>query len=128
VAEGKTFKVLLVEDEPNICELVQRLLADLDVEVDFCASGKDAIQRVQDQPYQLILMDVVLPEMDGITACRLLKGNAATASIPLFILTGKTKDSDLKAATDAGADGYIPKPFRGEDLSSLVRRLKQLLG
>jgi CheY-like chemotaxis protein len=62
--------------------------------------------------------------MDGITLCRLLKSEASTAGIPLYMLTAKAKKTDIEAATRAGADGYISKPFRGAELMELVERLR----
>jgi DNA-binding response OmpR family regulator len=68
---------------------------------------------------------VVLPQLDGISVCRLLKSEPATAHVPLYMLTGTTKRSDVESATRAGADGYIHKPFRGAELVALVERLRE---
>ena len=71
-----------------------------------------------------MLLDVVLPGMDGLTVCRLLKADPATAGVPLYMLTAKTRRADLEAALAAGANGYIHKPFRGSELIELVERLR----
>jgi two-component system phosphate regulon response regulator PhoB len=119
-----TFNILVVEDEPVICELIQKVLADPTVEVDCASNGAEGVKRAKSRRYHLILMDVVLPELDGVSACRLLKGDPKTAGVPLYMLTAKTKEADVEAATRAGADGYIVKPFRGSELKELVSRLR----
>ena len=88
----------------------------------------DGLKLARSRDFHLILMDIVLPQMDGITVCRMLKSDPRTASIPLYMLTAKTKKSDVENAAMAGADGYIQKPFRGADLMALVDRLRTKAG
>jgi len=118
------FHILLVEDEPVIRELVRSMLSDGTVEVVCAANGLEGLKLARSRPFQLILMDVVLPQMDGISACRILKSDPTTATVPLYMLTAKAKKSDMESATLAGADGYIHKPFRGAELMALVERLR----
>ncbi|MCE9667508.1 response regulator [Myxococcus stipitatus] len=118
------FHILLVEDEPVIRELVRSMLSDGTVEVVCAANGLEGLKLARSRPFQLILMDVVLPQLDGISACRILKSDPTTATVPLYMLTAKAKKSDMESATLAGADGYIHKPFRGAELMSLVERLR----
>lgn len=122
--EQKAFRILLVEDEPVIRELVKNMLSDGAVSVECAATGVEGLKLARTQEFNLILLDVVLPQMDGITVCRMLKGDPATASVPLYMLTAKTKKADVDTATRAGADGYIQKPFRGAELMDLVERLR----
>lgn len=119
------FHILLVEDEPVIRELVKSMLTEGPVEVEAAANGIEGLKLAKSRPFQLILLDVVLPQMDGITLCRLLKSDPATASTPLYMLTAKAKKADVETATRAGADGYIQKPFRGAELMDLVDRLRK---
>jgi CheY-like chemotaxis protein len=121
---GSSFRILLVEDEPVIRELVRSLLSESDVEVTAAVNGVEGLKLARTEPFDLILLDVVLPQMDGITVCRLLKADPVTAQVPCYMLTAKAKRSDVEAATKAGADGYIHKPFRGAELMELVARLK----
>ncbi|MBF5044363.1 response regulator [Aggregicoccus sp. 17bor-14] len=118
------FHILLVEDEPVIQELVRSLLSEEPVEVSCAGNGVEGLKLARSHPFQLILLDVVLPQLDGISVCRILKSEPATARIPLYMLTGTTKRSDVESATRAGADGYIHKPFRGAELTDLISRLR----
>ena len=122
--QGKSFAILLVEDEPVIRELVRSMLSDGEVTVECAETGADGLRLAKSQPFNLILLDVVLPQMDGISLCRMLKSDPLTSSIPLYMLTAKTKKVDMELATRAGADGYIVKPFRGAELMDLVARLR----
>ena len=124
MAEAHPFRVLLVEDEPVIRELVRSMLADGTVEVDCAANGAEGLKLAKSAAYDLILLDVVLPQMDGITICRLLKADPKTAKTPLYMLTAKAKKADVETATKAGADGYIHKPFRATELMDLIERLR----
>lgn len=118
------FRVLLVEDEPVIRELVRSLLTESDCEVETASNGLEGLKLARTQPFDLILLDVVLPQLDGISVCRMLKADADTAKIPLYMLTAKAKRSDVETALQAGASGYIHKPFRGAELMDLVSQLK----
>lgn len=121
---GRKFTILLVEDEPVIRELVRSMLSDGEVSVECAATGTEGLKLAKGGTFDLILMDVVLPQMDGITVCRLLKSDPATSGVPLYMLTAKTRRADVEMATRAGADGYIHKPFRGSELMDLVERLR----
>lgn len=118
------FHILLVEDEPVIRELVSSMLSDGSVDVVCAADGVEGLKLAKSRPFQLILMDVVLPQLDGVSVCRILKKDPSTASVPLYMLTAKAKKADMESATAAGADGYIQKPFRGTELMALVDRLR----
>lgn len=118
------FHILLVEDEPVIRELVRSMLSDGEVDVVCAANGVEGLKLAKSQPFHLILMDVVLPHLDGVSVCRILKSDPTTASVPLYMLTAKAKKADVASATQAGADGYIHKPFRGAELMALVERLR----
>ncbi|MBZ4419536.1 response regulator [Myxococcus sp. RHSTA-1-4] len=118
------FHILLVEDEPVIRELVRSMLSDGTVDVVCAANGLEGLKLARNGTFHLILMDVVLPQLDGISVCRILKSDPATAGVPLYMLTAKAKKSDMESATLAGADGYIHKPFRGAELMALVERLR----
>jgi CheY-like chemotaxis protein len=118
------FRILLVEDEPVIRELVRSMLSDDKVEVECAANGTEGLKLAKSQTFNLILLDVVLPLLDGISLCRMLKSDPHTAEVPLHMLTAKAKKSDIEAATKAGANGYIQKPFRGAELLDLVAKLR----
>lgn len=121
---SEPFRILVVEDEPVIRELVSSLLSEGGVEVECASNGAEGLKLAKSKRFDLILLDVVLPGMDGITVCRLIKADPKTASVPLHMLTGKARKADIETAERAGADGYIAKPFRGAELMDLVDRLK----
>jgi two-component system, OmpR family, phosphate regulon response regulator PhoB len=123
-----TFRILLVEDEPVIRELVRSMLTDGGVEVDTATNGVEGLKLARSKSFDLFLLDVVVPLMDGIALCRMLKAEPATANVPLYMLTAKARKADVEAATRAGADGYIHKPFRGAELMELVERTRNARG
>ena len=118
------FRILVVEDEPVIREFVRTLLGESDVEVVTAANGAEGLKLARTEKFDLILLDVVLPQLDGVTVCRMLKSDPSTAGVPLHMLTAKTKKADVETAMKAGANGYIQKPFRGAELMDLVDQLK----
>jgi DNA-binding response OmpR family regulator len=118
------FRILLVEDEPVIRELVSSMLSDGSVDVVCAEDGVEGLRLAKSRTFHLILMDVVLPQLDGVSVCRILKSDPETARVPVYMLTAKTKKADVESATLAGADGYIQKPFRGTELMALVDRLR----
>jgi two-component system, OmpR family, phosphate regulon response regulator PhoB len=122
---GNGFDILLVEDEPVIRELVRSMLADNEVRVDCASNGLEGLKLARTKTYDLILLDVVLPQLDGIAVCRLLRAEPATAQVPLYMLTAKTRKADVDIALAAGANGYIQKPFRSVELIDLVSRLRR---
>jgi two-component system, OmpR family, phosphate regulon response regulator PhoB len=121
MTDDAPFRILLVEDEPVIRELVRTMLTDGEVEVDCAKDGAEGIRLAKTEPRpDLVLLDIVLPGLDGISVCRMLKTDLVTAPIPIYMLTAKAKQSDVEASKRAGADGYIQKPFKGADLMELV--------
>jgi CheY-like chemotaxis protein len=121
---ARPFRVLLVDDEPVIRELVRTMLSSGTVEVEVTGDGAECIKLSHARPFDLVLLDIVLPGMDGFTVCRVLKSDPATARTPVYMLTAKAKQADLDAAKRAGADGYIQKPFKGVELMDLVEGLQ----
>lgn len=121
----KPFHVLVVEDEPVIRELVSTMLAGGEVTVSCVADGPGAIRAARGEPRpDLVLLDIVLPGLDGIAVCRVLKSDPATVDIPVHMLTARVRDADKDAAHRAGADGYLEKPFRAADLFALLDELR----
>lgn len=120
-----TFRVLLVDDEPVIRELVRTMLTTGKVEVEVAADGAECLRAAKTRPFDLILLDIVLPGLDGIAVCRLLKSDPTTSQVPIYMLTAKAKARDVETAKRAGADGYINKPFKGAELMDLVDALQQ---
>jgi CheY-like chemotaxis protein len=119
------FRVLLVDDEPVIRALVPAMLEGGGVEVRCVANGAQAIAEARRYQPDLILLDIVLPGMDGLSVCRMLKADPELDRVPVHMLTSRARPADHAAAGKAGADGFIQKPFRGQLLQDLVASLRR---
>ncbi len=121
-------KILIVEDERDIVDLLRYNLRDAGFKTDYVRNGADALQRAVDEQPDLILLDLMLPEVDGLIVCRLLKNDPRTRHIPIVMLTAKIEESDRVTGLELGADDYIPKPFSPREVvlrvSAVLRRLK----
>ena len=119
------FRVLLVDDEPVIRELVTAMLEGGGVEVRCVADGAKAVQEARVYRPDLVLLDIVLPGLDGLSVCRLLKADRELGDAAIHMLTARARDADHLEARRAGADGYIEKPFKGQALQALVESLRE---
>jgi two-component system phosphate regulon response regulator PhoB len=113
--------VLVVEDEEDIRELVSYNLLKEGYQVAGVTSGEDALALVGSKPPDLILLDLMLPGLDGVSVCRKLKNDPATQTIPVMMLTAKGEEPDIVAGLNVGADDYITKPFSPKVLLARVR-------
>ena len=114
-------KILIVEDERDIVELLRYNLQAAGFKTDYVRNGADALQRAVEEPPALILLDLMLPEVDGLIVCRLLKGDPRTKNVPIVMLTAKIEEEDRVKGFELGADDYIPKPFSPERWFSVLR-------
>lgn len=114
-------KILLVEDEEDIQEVVQYNLSKEGYRVEGVTSGEDAFKKVKEEAYNLIILDLMLPGMDGLEVCRILKNDGQTAHIPIIMLTAKGEESDIVLGLEFGADDYITKPFSPRVLIARIR-------
>jgi len=120
-----TFRILLVEDEPVIRDLVAEMLGGDGVNLRCAAGGAEALRDARRNRPHLVLLDIVLPDLDGFTVCRLLRGHAALREVPIYMLTARVRKADRESARRAGATGYIEKPFRAQQLQALVSRHRE---
>ena len=118
-------RILAVDDEPHILKLVAFSLKSGGYEVLEATDGLSAIHVDCAEQPDLVLMDVMMPALDGYEACRRLKADPETANIPVIMLTAKTQAAEQKTGLDAGASGYITKPFTPKDL---VAQVSEFLG
>jgi two-component system phosphate regulon response regulator PhoB len=116
-------KVLLAEDDPNIRRVAQVALARAGFVVSVVGDGIEALQLLEDELPDLIVLDGMMPKMDGLDACRRIKANPRTANIPVIILSARSQNADEHAARDVGAIAYIKKPFNALTLGAEVRAL-----
>ncbi|MEQ8174505.1 MAG: diguanylate cyclase [Syntrophomonadaceae bacterium] len=113
-------RILIVDDVPVNIKLLGELLRD-QYEIFVANNGTKAVQLAAEIKPDLILMDVMMPDMDGFTACRLLKGGRQTADIPLIFITARNQSDDIVNGFDAGGQDYIAKPFNPHELYARVR-------
>jgi two-component system alkaline phosphatase synthesis response regulator PhoP/two-component system response regulator VicR len=116
-------RILAVDDEKHILRLVQINLEKVGYDVVTATNGREAIEEVQRQMPSLIVMDVMMPEMDGFEALQTLKNDPATAQIPVIMLTAKAQDADVFQGWQSGADLYLTKPFNPQELLTFVKRI-----
>ena len=114
-------RVLVVDDERDILELIRYNLEREGYAVDTVKSGEEALLLSSRITPAVVLLDLMLPGLDGLEVCRRLKRNDATKSIPVLMLTAKTEDSDIVTGLEMGADDYITKPFSPKVLVARVR-------
>jgi len=121
-----TRQVLIVEDEPPIRELLRLHLELVGFNVSEVADGRAALDVIRSRPFDLIVLDVMLPGVDGITLCRAARAEGANVSTPLLMLTARDTESDKVLGLESGADDYLTKPFGMRELmarvSALLRR------
>jgi two-component system phosphate regulon response regulator PhoB len=118
---GVATDVLVVEDEPDIRGLIVHHLERDGFRCRTAASGGEALARVRSAPPDLVVLDLMLPGMDGLEVCRRLRGDPATAALPIIMLTAKADEIDRVVGLEMGADDYLAKPFSTKELVARVR-------
>jgi len=113
--------VLLVEDEPKLAALIRAGLAEETYVVDLAAHGEEALRSIEKTAYDLIILDIMLPGMDGFAVCRHIR--AANPDIPILMLSARGLTEDRVKGLDLGADDYLTKPFEFSELNARVRAL-----
>ena len=117
-------KILVVDDEVNITQILEFSIGAEGYEVITAANGEEAIDKARREQPDLIILDIMMPKIDGYEACRILKSNPLTKGIPVVLLTAKGRDIDKRLGYEVGATDYIIKPFSP---NKLVDRIHQLL-
>ncbi len=122
-AEVKT--VLVVEDKASLTQMLQFLFLSKGLNVQIAYNGKEALEKAGTTPPDLILLDIMMPQMDGFEVLEKLKENPATSNIPVIMLTARKSREDMQRARDLGAVEYITKPFKAvEVVDKVVRHLR----
>jgi DNA-binding response OmpR family regulator len=117
-------KILVVDDEPDVIELLEFNLRGAGFEVLSAEDGAAALRKAREAAPALIILDLMLPEVDGIEVCKILRRHPGTAGIPIIMLTAKASEIDRVLGLELGADDYVTKPFSPREL---VLRVKALL-
>jgi DNA-binding response OmpR family regulator len=121
-------RVLIVEDEPDIRELVVHHLKREGYLVSAASSGEEALRQAHAVPPDLVILDLMMPVMDGLEVCRRLRQDPATAMLPIVMLTAKGDEVDRVVGLEIGADDYIVKPFSPKELLARVRAVLRRSG
>jgi two-component system alkaline phosphatase synthesis response regulator PhoP len=117
-------KIVVIEDDADIAGLVEHYLTAEGFRVSLAADGAEGFKRVKTTPPDLVILDLMLPGMDGLDVCKALRAAPVTAAVPILILTAKGEESDKVIGLELGADDYLTKPFSPKEL---VARVKALL-
>ncbi len=116
-------KILVVDDEKDLVETLSFRLEANDYEVLKAHDGQDGLNKARSEKPDLIILDLMLPKMDGYKVCRMLKFDAKYKKIPIIMFTARAQESDKKIGMEVGADAYITKPFEPQALLSKIQEL-----
>ncbi len=116
-------KILVVDDEEDVLELVRYNLDRSGYQVETATSGEEALAKARRKLPDLVILDLMLPGMDGLEVCKKLKNDAKTEGLPVIVLTAKGEESDIVTGLELGADDYVTKPFSPKVLIARVRRI-----
>lgn len=116
---------MIVEDDRDIADLVRMYLDKAGHTVEMMLSGADVVSRMRREPPDLLILDVMLPGIDGLTICRAIRGSEATARIPIIILSARADESDRIHGLELGADDYVTKPFSPKELVARVAAVER---
>ncbi len=116
-------RVIVVEDDRDIAELIGRYLEKAGFAVELLGSGRAALPAIIERPPDLLVLDLMLPGMDGIEVCRAVRSHERTANVPIIMVTARAEESERIAGLEVGADDYIAKPFSPNELVARARAL-----
>lgn len=117
-------RILLVDDEPDLVQMISLRLKSVGYEVVTACDGQEALEQVKQTKPDLLILDLMLPKLDGYKVCRLLKFDERTKELPILIFTARAQEQDIKLASECGADAYLTKPFEAK---VLLGKLQELL-
>src|SRR5262245_34512784 len=119
-AAGRPARILIVDDEPLNVDYLEQELEGLGFETETAASGPEALERVAAAPPDLVLLDVMMPGMDGISVLRILKGDPETRLVPVVLMTALNRIEDRVRGIEAGADDFLSKPVDDRELLARI--------
>ncbi len=122
----KTPHILIVDDEPNIVMSLEFLMRKNGYAVGIARNGTEALAAIAQTPYDLVLLDIMMPDVDGYQVCRELRQRPDRAGTKVIFLSAKSREEDIRKGLEVGADLYIPKPFSTRQLMEKVRELLAL--
>src|SRR6476661_4634640 len=113
-------RILLIEDDPRLAEMVSEYLGEAGFRVSIAAAGRTGLERLAREPFDALVLDLMLPDMDGLEVCRELR---ARQEIPVLMLTARGDAADRIVGLEIGADDYLPKPFEPRELLARLRAI-----
>ncbi len=116
-------RILLTDDEPNIVLVVTKRLEIQGYEVLIARDGEEALKKARELKPDLVLLDIMLPGVDGLNVCRILKADEATRNIPVVLFSARAQTWDKEAGREFGANAYVEKPFQPEELLTTIEKL-----
>ncbi len=117
-------RILIVDDEPEIVELLEMRLRKIGYTILTASDGMEGLEKARKEMPDLIILDVMMPKMDGFQVCRFLKFDEKYKKIPVLMLTSRGQDSDKNLGKEVSADSYMPKPY---EVDALLKEIKRLL-
>jgi DNA-binding response OmpR family regulator len=117
-------KILFVDDDPNIHRLLLRIAEKFNFQIIEAFNGQEALEKIRESSVDLVLLDIMMPHMDGRDVCKRMKDDPKTKDIPVIIFSAKSNQSDRLLGFELGADDYITKPFH---LEVLMRKIEYFL-
>ncbi len=116
-------KILIVDDDLDLCHILQSHLELIGYDSIFAVNGKEAVELATSHLPDLIVMDIMLPVMDGLQATRLIREHPNMQSTPILAMTAKTTSEDMEECFQSGCDDYIAKPFTSKQFTSIIEKL-----
>lgn len=116
-------RILVIDDEPDLVKIIEARLKQADREVLVAHDGQEGLEKARTEKPDLILLDLMLPKLDGYKVCRILKFDKKYKNIPIIILTAKGQENDEKLGREAGADAYLTKPYQHEVVFAKITEL-----
>ncbi len=121
------YKILVVDDEPTIVRLMEFILARQGHEMIVAVNGEEALQKTRAHKPDLVLLDIMMPRIDGYEVAQQLRADPETASVPIIMLSAKAQEEDIRRGAEVGVDAYVTKPFSPEHLVQVVTEHLQRL-
>lgn len=122
------FKILVVDDEPSIVRLMEFILARQGHEMMAAVNGEEALEKIRLHKPDLVLLDIMMPRIDGYEVARTLRADPETATLPIIMLSAKAQEEDIRKGVAVGVNEYITKPFSPEHLVHVVADYLQKIG
>jgi len=114
------YKVLVVDDDADVRRLVEMKLKIVGIGTELACDGQEALEKLEEDSFDLVILDIMMPEMDGIETCRRLRTSTGYGTVPVLMLTARAQIADIERGFEVGATDYMVKPFSPRELSDRV--------